>query len=131
MNRATRAVLLLCITFAGLWGCAQGPTVTAQAERIKALETKVARLEADARAAATARDQLRRQFEQSEDLVKKLQATLKDRVSERDQVAAQYDSFRKSIRDLIGQADSTALRFPGGDTVTVTAAKRTTEKTGD
>ena len=107
-----------------MWGCAQGPTVTAQAERIKALETKVARLEADARVAATARDQLRRQFEQSEELVKKLQATLKDRVNERDQVAAQYDAFRKSIRDLIGQADSTALRFPNGDSVTVTSASR-------
>jgi len=124
MNRANRAVLVLCVTLAGLWGCAQGPTVTAQAERIKALETKVAKLEADARAAATAHQQLRRQFEQSEEQVKKLQTTVKDRVNERDQVAAQYDSFRKSLRDLVGQADSTALRFPAGDPVTVTAARR-------
>jgi septal ring factor EnvC (AmiA/AmiB activator) len=123
MNRATRAVLVLCVTLAGLWGCAQGPTITAQAERIKALEAKVAKLEADARAAATAREQLRRQFEQSQEVVKKLQATLKDRINERDQVASQYDTFRKSLRDLVGQADASALRFPTGDTVTVTVAK--------
>jgi septal ring factor EnvC (AmiA/AmiB activator) len=129
MNRSSRAVLLLCVTLAGLWGCAQGPTVTAQAERIKALETKVARLEADSRAAAAARDQLRRQFEQSEEQVKKLQATLHDRITERDQVAAQYDTFRKSLRDLVGQAESTALRFPTGDPVTITAAKRSSEIT--
>ena len=47
-----------------------------------------------------------------------------DLISERDQVAAQYDTFRKSIKDLLGQADSTALRFPEAGPVTITAVSR-------
>jgi len=140
MNRATRAAAVLFVSLLGLWGCAQGPTATAQAERIKALEAKTARLEADFRSAAAARDQLRQQLADSEDHVQKLQAVVKERddlrvqvklrASERDQVAAQYDTFRKSIKDLIGQADAAVLRFPNGDPVTVTVAPRIAEAGG-
>ena len=124
----TTAILFVCLL--GLWGCAQGPTATAQAERIKSLETKTARLEADFRAAAEARDQLRLRLSQTEEhdqtVVKErddLKAQLKLRTGERDQVAAQYDTFRKSIKDLLGQADASVLRFPNGDPVTVTIAR--------
>ena len=137
MNRATRAAAVLFVSLLGLWGCAQGPTATAQAERIKALEAKTARLEADFRSAAAARDQLRQQLTDSEDHVQKLQAVVKERdelrvqvklrASERDQVGAQYDTFRKSIKDLLGQADAAVLRFPNGDPVTVTVGPRAGE----
>jgi TolA-binding protein len=140
MNRATRAAAVLFVTLLGLWGCAQGPTATAQAERIKALEGKAARLEADFRAATAARDQLRQQLAESEGQIKKLQAAVKERdelrtqvklrTGERDQVAAQYDTFRKSIKDLLGQADAAVLRFPNGDPVTVTVGPRVTAAGG-
>jgi uncharacterized coiled-coil DUF342 family protein len=134
MNRATRAAAVLFVSLLGLWGCAQGPNATAQAERIKSLEAKTARLEADFRTAAAARDQLRQQLTDSEEHVQKLQAVVKERdevrvqlklrTGERDQVAAQYDTFRKSIKELIGQADAAVLRFPNGEPVTVTVGPR-------
>src|ERR1700685_3515475 len=123
MNRATRAAAVPFVCLLGLWGCAQGPTATAQAERIKSLEAKTARLEADFRAAAAARDQLRQDLTEAQVVFKEredLKAQLKIRINERDQVAAQYDTFRKSIRDLVGQAETAALRFPNGEPVIVT-----------
>ena len=45
MNRATRAAAVLFVSLVGLWGCGQGPTATAQAERIKSLEAKSGRLD--------------------------------------------------------------------------------------
>ena len=127
MNQATRASSILLVSMVALWGCAQGPTATAQAERIKSLEAKTTRLESDFRAAAAARDQLRKQLIEAEAVAKErdeLKAQLKLRITERDQVAVQYDTFRKSIKDLIGQAESTALRFPNGEPVIVTIAPR-------
>ena len=127
MNRATQATVILFVGLVGLWGCAQGPTASAQAERIKSLETKTARLEADFRAAAAARDQLSQELAEAKAVYKErddLKMQLKLRITERDQVAAQYDTFRKTIKDLVGQAESTALRFPNGDPVTVTVAPR-------
>lgn len=134
MNRATRAAAVLIVSLLGLWGCAQGPSATAQAERIKALETKTARLEADFRTAAAARDQLRQQLVESQDQVQKLQVVVKERdeltvqvklrTGERDQVSAQYETFRQSIKDLVGQADAAVLRFPNGSPVTVTIGAR-------
>jgi len=123
MNCANKALLvLLVVVTLGLWGCAQGPTATAQAERIKSLEAKVARLEADLRTIVSVRDQLRQKLDQSEAQVQKLQTTLKQRIGERDQVAAQYDTFRKSIKELLGEAEAGVLRFPNGEPVTVTVA---------
>ncbi len=133
MNRATRAAAVLFVSLLGLWGCAQGPTATAQAERIKSLEAKVARLEADFRTAAATRDQLRAQLAQAEDLAQKLptvvkerddlKAQLKLRTGERDQLAAQYETFRKSIKDLIGQAESAVQQAPAGERVTALGQK--------
>jgi septal ring factor EnvC (AmiA/AmiB activator) len=131
MNRATRAATILIVSMIGLWGCAQGPTATAQAERIKSLETKTTRLEADYQAAASTRDRLKQQLEQTTEQLKQLQVAMKERVSERDQLATQYETFRKSLKDLLGQADAAALRLPNGDPVTVTVAPRPTEQNGN
>src|SRR5439155_24531548 len=109
---------------------AQGPSAVAQAERIKALEAKITRLEADFRAALGARDQLRQQLTQAEEHIQKLQLVIKERdelkiqvklrTSERDQLSAQFDSFRKGLKELLGQAEASVLRFPNGDPVTLT-----------
>ena len=112
-------------------GVRQGPTATAQAERIKSLETKTSRLEADYRATASTRDQLKRQLDQATEQLKQLQVAVKERSTERDQLASQYETFRKSIKDLLGQADAAALRAPGGDQVTVSNAPRNGEQKGN
>jgi septal ring factor EnvC (AmiA/AmiB activator) len=127
MNRTTRAAAVLFVSLLGLWGCAQGPTATAQAERIKSLEAKTARLETDFRAAVAARDQLRQQLAEAQAVFKErddLRTQVKARTGERDQIAAQFDTFRTSIKDLLGRAETTVLKFPSGEPVTVTVGPR-------
>src|SRR5207302_4623238 len=130
MNRVSHALAVLFVALLGIWGCAQGPSVAAQAERIKSLEAKINRLEIDFRAAAVARDQVRQQLTQAEEHLQKLQVVVKERdelkiqvklrAGERDQVAAQFETFRKSLKELVGQAEAMAMRFPDAAPVAVT-----------
>ena len=134
MIRARQAVAVLFVSLVGVWGCTRGTSITSLSDRVKALEAKNSRLESDFRAAAASRDQLRTMLTQSEEQLQKLQVVVKERdelkaqvklkISERDQVAAQFDMFRKSLRDLVGQAESTALKSPDGDPVIVTIGGR-------
>lgn len=134
MNLSAKNFGLLVAMLFGVWGCAQGPSAAAQAERIKSLEAKVARLESDFRSAANSRDQFKGQLSQAEEQIQKLTLVVKERddlkvqlkvrTNERDQVATQYEGFRRSIRDLIGQAESSVLKFPSNDPVIVTAGTR-------
>jgi chromosome segregation ATPase len=88
----------------------------------------VKKLEDDYRAAAAARDQLRQKLAAAEAQAAKVQqqlqtelehvraaaaaekdslkSQLKIRTNERDAVTAQYDSFRKNLKELIGNADT-------------------------
>lgn len=127
MNRIA-AVLLIAL--AGVWGCSQSPNNRAALlERIKLLEDKNARIEDEIVAVANARDNVRQQLAKAEDHIQKLQAVVKERdelrvqvrarVGERDQVANQYEQFRKTVREMVSQAESTVLRFPDGEPVSV------------
>ena len=53
-----------------------------------------------------------------------LQLALKLRTGERDAVAVQYETFRKTIKDLLGQADAAANAKPGDTAVSVLASPR-------
>jgi septal ring factor EnvC (AmiA/AmiB activator) len=128
MSRAKQALVLLTVAVCGLWGCAQGPTNgAANQERIKALESKCCKLEDDYRAAASARDQLRKKLSAADEERVRLEQELEQqkmaagerdelrqqlnaRISERDTIQAQYDVFRKNLRSLLGQADSVGTR---------------------
>ncbi|MBX7106398.1 MAG: hypothetical protein K1X57_20140 [Gemmataceae bacterium] len=125
-----RLVAVLIITLAGVWGCSQSPNNRAAlVERIKILEEKNSRIEDEIVAVANARDQVRQQLHKAEDHIAKLQAVVKERdelrvqlrmrVGERDQVATQYEQFRKNVKEIVSQADSTVLRFPDGEPVSV------------
>ena len=124
MTRANKALAVMIVAAFGLWGCAQGPG-NGSAERIKALETKCAKLEDDYRAVAAVRDQLRKKVTEVDELSKKMRAELDllqpltkeneeikqqllARTSERDSVQGQFDQFRKNIRSLLGQAETAA-----------------------
>jgi chromosome segregation ATPase len=124
MSGGNKALVVALVASLGLWGCARGPANSA-AERIKALEYKVDKLEEDFRAAAAARDILRQkltsveeQRTRLENQVTQLQLVVKERdelrkqfaarTGERDALQAQYEQFRKSIRDLLGQAETAA-----------------------
>lgn len=130
MNHAVRALALLIIALSGVWGCSQGPgSRAALVERIKGLEERNARLEDDVRAVAAGREAVKQKLARAEDHIQKLQQVVKERdelkvqlqirTGERDQVAAQYDHFRKGLKDMVGQADAATLRFPDGEPVTV------------
>lgn len=138
MMRTSHAIALMFVTMVGLWGCSRGPSAATLAERIKTLEAKCSRLESDFRAAAATRDQLRVQLTQSEDQIVKLQQVVKERdelkaqltlkISERDQVTSQFDAFRRSLRELVGQAEAASLRFPDSETPVVTISARPAPK---
>jgi DNA repair exonuclease SbcCD ATPase subunit len=125
MTRANKALVILVVAALGLWGCAQGPAHSgANAERVKTLEGKVAKLEEDGKALTAARDQVRKKLAESEELRIKsqqeleqqqaaiakerdeLRTQLNTRTTERDQTQAQFEQFRKGVRSLLLQADT-------------------------
>lgn len=130
MNRAACFVAVFAMTLVAMWGCSQGPNSrTALIERVRSLEEKNTRIEDELCGVKTVRDQLRVQLNRAEDHITKLQQVVKERdelrvlvtarTTERDQVLSQYEQFRKTVKDLVGHADSTVLRFPDGEPVTV------------
>lgn len=126
MSRAQRALSVLVIACLGLWGCARGAANGhASAERIRALETKIAKLEDDFRAVVAARELLRKQLTATEQertqlgqQVETLQAVARERdelrqqltirTSERDALQNQFEQFRKGIKSLLSQAEAPA-----------------------
>jgi septal ring factor EnvC (AmiA/AmiB activator) len=130
MSRADKFLVVLVLASLGAWGCAQGPANNGQnAEKIKALETKIAKLEDDFKASVTIREQLRKKLAATEEdrghlaqQVEQLQAVVKDRddlrqqlaarTGERDAIQTQFDQFRKGIRNLLGQAEPAAAPQP-------------------
>jgi septal ring factor EnvC (AmiA/AmiB activator) len=124
MSRAQKALSVLVVACLGLWGCAQGAANGhASAERIRALETKIAKLEDDFRAVVAVREQLRKQLTATEQertqlgqQVENLQAVVKERddlrqqlatrTNERDSLQSQFDQFRKGIKSLLGQTEA-------------------------
>jgi TolA-binding protein len=124
MTRSGKALSVMLVALVGLWGCARGPVgLSAQAERIRSLETKCARLEDDYRAVAAARDQARKQLAALESEKAKLQRDLADkeaiakerdslrqqistRTSERDNLKLRCDRLKKGLQELLGQDDA-------------------------
>jgi chromosome segregation ATPase len=121
MTRANKALVVMVIGVLGIWGCAQGPAGNSSAtlERIKALESKCTKLEDDYRAVASARDQLRKRLATAEEERARVQQELNVRegvMKERDELKAQlaasqgqFEQFRKSLKTLLGQAETAAL----------------------
>ena len=127
MSRAHKALAILVVSTLGLWGCAKGPGSNG-AERVKALEAKVNRLEGDLKVGESAREQVRKKLATAEEHLAKLQhdrddleKTLTARTSERDNLQTQFEQFRKNLRDLLGQAEASVPRYlPPPVTVTAT-----------
>ncbi|MFO0799470.1 MAG: hypothetical protein U0804_18530 [Gemmataceae bacterium] len=128
MTRSHKVLGFLLVALLGIYGCAKAPGVGDPA----ATDAKVQRLEEDFRAAASARDNFRAQLVQAHEKLNQQQrqleqanaaaaaeraqkdaarADLRARTTERDNLQTQYDGFRRTIRDLLGQADA-ALANP-------------------
>jgi len=123
MSQGKFVILLLVVGSLGVWGCAQSAGNGANAERIRALETKIARLEDDFKASIAVREQLRKKLTSVEEeraqlsqQVDQLQAVVKERdnlkqqltlrTSERDAVQNQFNNLCKGIKTLIGQMET-------------------------
>jgi hypothetical protein len=132
MSRSHKIIGFLVVALVGAWGCSKNPGESAGAGgRNPSLEAKAQRLEEDFRAAAAARDQFRQRLQAAEERLataesraaqlqtqfeqerETLRNDLKARTTERDNLAAQYDAFRKNLKALIGQAE-TSLGIPSG-----------------
>src|SRR5262245_49215496 len=121
MNRANKALVVMVVATLGLWGCAQEHNQGKGNARIRSLESKNSKLEEDFRAVAAARDlikkklqaaeaerlRLSQQLEDSQNVAKErdeLRQQVSARTQERDALQAQFDLFRKGIRNLLGKA---------------------------
>jgi chromosome segregation ATPase len=113
MSSASKAFIVLMVGLVGLWGCAQGPASGPTAERIRSLESKVAKLEDDNKAVTEARDLAKKKLATIEAEKNRLQKEAdeqirlaKERTSERDAIQTQYEQFRGNIKNLLGQAEA-------------------------
>lgn len=136
MTRSRHAVGVLLVAVFGLWGCSRAPSAdngsAATVEKLKAVETKLARLEDDFRAAASARDQLSKKLLAAEEartaLVVQVDRMGKDlkvkdeqiglRTTERDQAAGQFKALRDELRELLTRAEN-GMKSEGSPSVPV------------
>jgi hypothetical protein len=125
MNRTNKTIFFLLVVGIGIYGCAKTPNGNARSDSGSSPEAKAQRWEEDFRAAAAARDQYRQKLfgaeEKQAQLQKQLEqerlaaaterdnlkAELKTRTTERDTLQTQYDGFRKSLKELLTQAETT------------------------
>jgi uncharacterized protein (DUF3084 family) len=135
MPRTYKVAGFLLVTLLGVYGCARTPISAAGVDTAGAT-AKVQKLEADYRAAIDAREQFRQQLIAAQEQNAKAQGELrkeleqakaaaatekevlknevKARTGERDALNAQYESFRKSLKELLGTADNSlsSLNLP-------------------
>jgi septal ring factor EnvC (AmiA/AmiB activator) len=132
MARHYKVLGFLLVALLGAYGCAKGPGSAASTESNSTTTVKAQKLEEDYRAAIAARDQLRQKLVAAEEQQAKAQRELeqaraaaaterealknelKARTGERDAVNAQFETFRKNLKDLLGNADTAvgALNLP-------------------
>jgi hypothetical protein len=124
MTRSHKTIVFLMVVGMGVYGCAKSPG-NAGTGKNSSQEAKAHRWEEDYRAAAAARDdyrqkliaaeerqtQLLRQLDQERIAATNERDTLKAeirlRLAERDSLQTQYDGFRKGLKDLLAQAETT------------------------
>lgn len=135
MTQYQKALAVMVVAVLGIWGCAQGPA--SPGEKVKSLEAKVSRLEEDFKAAAAARDQFKKKLVDSENLSAQMRQELdaiqkerdelrtlvKARTTERDNLSNQFETFRKNLKDLIGQTEAALAKPASPPTATVTESK--------
>ena len=125
MSRSRQALAVVIVGLFGLWGCSRAPSAdggSATAEKLKAVELKLTRLEDDFRAAASARDQLSKKLLTAEEArtaltkqVDRLNADVRARddlvqarTAERDQVTGQFRALKDGLRELLARAEGEA-----------------------
>ncbi len=129
MTRTIKILLVLGLTVFGVWGCSKGNTGSAS-DKSPQNEAKVAKLEDELKSntasfrtkLAAIEEQLRAETARGVALQKERDdglANLKAKSLERDQVQAQFDSFRKNIKELLGQTEAVQAPQPTIKTVSL------------
>jgi F0F1-type ATP synthase membrane subunit b/b' len=131
MSRSYKVLGFLLVTMLALYGCAKAPMEAANTDT-PATTAKMKKLEEDYRNAVAGREQLRQKLTVAEDHCTKAQKQLEEtkaaaatekealknevraRTTERDTVNAQYETFRKNLKELLGSADNSigSLNLP-------------------
>src|SRR5713101_4755431 len=93
--RGIFVLTVLVVATLGVWGCSQGNSGT-QAERIRALEARCAKLEDDYRTAATVRDQARKKAATLEEERAQLQ---KDLEAQTKQLQAEQEAAKLVVKE--------------------------------
>jgi septal ring factor EnvC (AmiA/AmiB activator) len=109
MSRWSKVLVVAIVSVLGIWGCAKGPGQQATTERTRVLEQKIAKLEQDFTTATVAREELQQRLTTVEVQRTRLEKEVTDLrvvVKERDVLQVQYDQFRKTIREALGQAEA-------------------------
>lgn len=113
MIRTYKVLLIVGLTVFGIWGCGKSGTQEGSPS------ARIAKLEEELKAATAARDTFRQKLSDSETLHRAETAKVKELLKERDdlqgklarkseeqkELQAQYDGFRKNLKELIGQAE--------------------------
>lgn len=130
MIRTYKVLLIVGLTVFGVWGCGKSGIATSEGQSAAA---KVAKLEEELKAATSARDTFRQKLASAEEQLRTetargvalqkerdgLQTQLKDKGQEYKELLAQYDAFRKNLKELLGNAEvALAPKSPGGVTAT-------------
>ncbi len=132
MTRTVKILLVLGLTVFGVWGCSKGSTGSTADKSHN--EAKVAKLEDELKSTVAARDTFRTKLAAIEEQLRTetargvaLQnerdvglANLKAKSLERDQVQTQFDSFRKNIKELLGQTEAVQVSNVSMKTVSLT-----------
>lgn len=118
MPRSFKALGFVLVVMVGLWGCAKGPGAGGDSS---ATAAKLQKLEDEYRSAVSARDQFRQKLAAAEEQQARTAGELAQTriraekvAAERDALNAQYETFRKNLKELLGTADSAvgALNLP-------------------
>jgi chromosome segregation ATPase len=122
MARSFKALAVLLVAVVGLWGCSQGTSSSspANAERVRTLESKCAKLEEDYRGAVATRDQLRKEvgglleerakLEQAKARLEVTRGKLEKDLEAAHAVAVERDQLRKDIESRTTERDTLQLR---------------------
>lgn len=145
MARSHKVFGFLLVTFLGAYGCAKGPGSSPATDANPTSAAKAQKLEEDYRGAIAARDQFRQKLAAAEEQAARkqkelegqleqtraaaaterdtLKAEVKTRTGERDAVQTQYETFRKTLRDMLGSAESAVgqLNLPAPNAPNATA----------
>ena len=138
MPRFHQVIGIAVVTLVGVWGCSQAPSAdsaSATAEKLKSVEAKLARLEEDFRAAASARDQLSVKLHAAENARTALQAdvaklardikakddVIQTRTAERDQALDHLKMLKDGLKEILARVED-GPKSDGSPTVPVIPA---------